>query len=75
MVAIDRLSDQPYDWTIKSIPLSQAAGSERELDSRFVSSAGVIDPSYRQWLLPFISGSQSSSPGTYSSFTEMERHA
>jgi 6-phosphofructokinase 1 len=75
MVAIDRLSDQPYDWTIKSIPLNQAAGSERELDSRFVSSAGFIDPSYRQWLLPFISGTQSSSPGTYSSFTEMERHA
>jgi 6-phosphofructokinase 1 len=54
MVQINRLSSQPYRWEIRRIPFAEVAGLERSLDSKYLSVVGKIDPSYRQWLSPFM---------------------
>nr|WP_165972072.1 diphosphate--fructose-6-phosphate 1-phosphotransferase [Paenibacillus piri] len=59
MVGIERLSEQPYSWDIRKIAFDKVAGLERELDSAYTNVTGTIDPSYRQWLSPFMSEAKS----------------
>jgi len=54
MVGIQRVSDVPYQWEIREMSFDGIGGRERELEQRYISSAGRIDPSYRTWLEPFM---------------------
>ena len=59
MAAIVRLSDRPYRWVIKPVPLSKVANRERCLPRNYISKDGFfITQSCRRYLVPLIVGEE-----------------
>jgi ATP-dependent phosphofructokinase / diphosphate-dependent phosphofructokinase len=57
MPAIVRTSSEPYDWTIKPVPLAQVANVEKLMPRDFISADGFgITNACRTHLLPLIQG-------------------
>ncbi len=57
MVAIERISDQPYRWSLGLVPLSRVAGREHVLPRGFISRDGFgITARARAYLQPLIRG-------------------
>jgi 6-phosphofructokinase len=59
MLAIKRVSDNPYQWDITSTPLSTVANEEKVIPDEFISECGMhITDACRQYLKPLIQGEQ-----------------
>jgi 6-phosphofructokinase 1 len=57
MVAIERLSDAPYRWQTRCVPLKDVANIERTLPDAFIREDGLgITQACRQYLSPLIEG-------------------
>jgi len=57
MLAIERLSDKPYSWQVKSAPLDEVANIERKLPAEYISADGMhITEACRTYLSPLIEG-------------------
>jgi 6-phosphofructokinase len=57
MAAIQRLSETPYRWTVKKVPLSKVANVEKMMPKNFITTDGFgITPRCRAYLLPLIKG-------------------
>ncbi|SVB58102.1 uncharacterized protein METZ01_LOCUS210956, partial [marine metagenome] len=57
MVTIQRLSDDPYRWSIGSVDLSKVANSEKMMPKSFIKKSGYsITSSCRKYLAPLIEG-------------------
>jgi 6-phosphofructokinase 1 len=57
MPVIRRLQDEPYQWDIQSIPLSQVANVERKMPPEFIRPDGFgITEACRRYLQPLIQG-------------------
>ena len=57
MVAIERISDQPYRWSLGLVPLSRVANREHMLPRGFISRDGFgITARARAYLQPLIRG-------------------
>jgi 6-phosphofructokinase 1 len=57
MVAIERISDQPYRWSLGLVPLSRVASREHMLPRGFISRDGFgITARARAYLQPLIRG-------------------
>ena len=57
MVTIQRLSDDPYRWSIGSVDLSKVANSEKMMPKSFIKKSGYgITSSCRKYLAPLIKG-------------------
>lgn len=59
MPAINRVSNNPYQWEIISAPLSEVANVEKFMPNEFISSDGFgITQACRDYLLPLIQGEE-----------------
>ena len=57
MMAIKRVSDRPYRWKVKPVPLSKVANRERKVPRNFISADGyMVTSSCRRYLEPLIAG-------------------
>ncbi len=57
MLTIERLSSQPYEWTIGTAPLSKVANVERKMPRHFITEEGYhITDACREYMQPFIQG-------------------
>lgn len=57
MVGIERLSDSPYRWSTKAVPVAEVANREKVLPDAFISADGFgITAACRQYLSPLITG-------------------
>jgi len=57
MVGIERLSDSPYRWGTKAVPVVEVANREKILPDSFISADGFgITAACRQYLSPLIAG-------------------
>lgn len=57
MVAIERISDAPYEWRIGEAPLEQVANHEQKMPREFISEDGFhITEDCRRYMLPLIQG-------------------
>jgi ATP-dependent phosphofructokinase / diphosphate-dependent phosphofructokinase len=57
MPIIKRLSDNPYQWTIDSVPLSLVANIEKTVPEHYIRPDGFgITEACRRYLLPLIQG-------------------
>ena len=57
MVTIDRLSDDPYKWTVGEAALAEVANKEKKMPAEFISKDGFgITPACRRYLQPLIGG-------------------
>ena len=57
MVTIQRLSDNPYKWSIGSVNLSKVANNEKMMPKSFISKSGYgITSSCKKYLKPLIAG-------------------
>ncbi len=57
MVAIRRLSDAPYGWTLEPVPVASVANRERLVPPEFVSDDGLqVTDAARRYLAPLIDG-------------------
>lgn len=57
MMAIVRESEQPYRWSIGTVPLVEAANSRNALPAGFISQCGFhITDACRRYLAPLIAG-------------------
>lgn len=57
MVGIERVSDQPYRWQLKSVPLARVAGQERRMPASFIQPDGLqITQACRDYLQPLLEG-------------------
>ncbi|MGJ8668550.1 MAG: 6-phosphofructokinase [Oceanococcus sp.] len=57
MAAIERLSDEPYTWTVGEAPLDQVANVEKKMPADYISEDGFhITEACRRYLLPLIAG-------------------
>jgi len=55
MVTIDRVSDDPYETSFGTIPLSDVANHERPLPDRFIGRDGMsTTPAFRRYIEPLI---------------------
>ncbi len=57
MATIVRTSDEPYEWTVGSVPLSEVANVEKAMPPEFVRADGFgITEACRRYLAPLIQG-------------------
>lgn len=57
MLTIKRLSDEPYQWEIGSVPLIEVANVEKKMPAHFIAENGFgITDACRRYLLPLIQG-------------------
>lgn len=57
MVTIDRLSDDPYKWTVGEAALAEVANKEKKMPAEFISKDGFgITLACRRYLQPLIGG-------------------
>ena len=57
MVTIDRVSDEPYEWTLGEAPLDEVANVERKVPREFITDDGFhITEACRRHLAPLIMG-------------------
>ncbi|MES1942822.1 6-phosphofructokinase [Salinisphaera sp. PC39] len=57
MVTIDRVSDEPYEWTLGEAPLDEIANVERKVPREFITDDGFhITEACRRHLAPLIMG-------------------
>jgi 6-phosphofructokinase 1 len=57
MVTIERLSDEPYEWTLGEAPLDEIANVEKKMPREFIREDGFhITDACRRYLAPLIAG-------------------
>ncbi len=57
MPTIVREQDEPYQWSISHVPLSEVANQEKAMPKEFISDDGMgITPACRRYLSPLIQG-------------------
>lgn len=57
MLTINRLNDEPYQWEIGQVPLTQVANIEKKIPRHFITDDGFgITAECRRYLLPLIQG-------------------
>ncbi|GIX30950.1 MAG: pyrophosphate--fructose 6-phosphate 1-phosphotransferase [Porticoccaceae bacterium] len=57
MVAVERLADRPYRWSLGAVPLEEVANRERKLPAEFIAADGFgITAAARAYLAPLVAG-------------------
>ncbi|MDI3473469.1 MAG: ATP-dependent phosphofructokinase / diphosphate-dependent phosphofructokinase [Thermotogaceae bacterium] len=57
MVTIERLSNEPYIWTVGKVELDKVANKTRELPDDFIDEEGfMVTDKFREYALPLIQG-------------------
>lgn len=57
MVAIERLADEPYQWTVRAVPARDIANLERRVPAAFIREDGLhVSTAGRAYLRPLIEG-------------------
>jgi len=57
LAGIERLSDEPYRWAIRPVPLVQVANREKKMPEEFIRADGYgITDACRRYLAPLIAG-------------------
>ena len=57
MVTIDRISDDPYKWSVGETGLAEIANREKKMPAEFIGPDGFgITPACRRYLQPLIGG-------------------
>lgn len=54
MVALARISSEPYEYEIYPVPFERVAGKERTLPGEWVHSDHSIGEGFRKWLKPLV---------------------
>ncbi|WP_341678398.1 6-phosphofructokinase [Niveibacterium sp. SC-1] len=57
MPAVERVSDTPYRWFMKPVPLEEVGHAERSVPREYISADGMgVTEAFRRYALPLIEG-------------------